>query len=311
MSRSRAWCFTLNNYTEEEQQVIRDVPCVYLIFGREKGEEGTPHLQGYIYFENAKTLKTLKKLLGPRAHVEVAKGNSVQNREYCSKQGDFEELGDCPHQGERKDLQVVCDNIKNGLTTVDLIALENPITYHKYGRTLAKVEDITLRKRFRNWMTEGVWYYGETGVGKSHRAYEGYSADTHYNWKYDGGWQDGYTGQEVVIVNEFRGQIPMCDLLMLVDKWPYEVRRRGREPAPFLAKKVIVTSSMDPAGVYVNMGHDKIEQLLRRFTVVHLSERYSSMGGARRSEATDTQQGSEATASAPPPGMQGSEATAQ
>ena len=45
-SRSNNWCFTLNNYTDESQQKVRDlgVGAEYLVFGRELGESGTPHL---------------------------------------------------------------------------------------------------------------------------------------------------------------------------------------------------------------------------------------------------------------------------
>jgi len=31
-----------------------------------------------------------------------------------------------------------------------------------------------LSRRKREWHTEGLWLYGSTGTGKSHRAYEGY-----------------------------------------------------------------------------------------------------------------------------------------
>lgn len=273
MSRARAYCFTLNNYTDDEIEKIKGMDCRFLQFGKEVGASGTPHLQGYVYFDNAKSLPAVKKLLGKRVHLEVARGSVADNVRYTGKDGDVYRSGNPPNQGERTDLEDYADRIKNG-ARVDDIAMEKPMVYHQYGRTLSKIEDLVLRRRYRTEMTIGVWYYGETGVGKSHVAFEGYDPRTHYNWKYDGGWQDGYTGQEVVIVNEFRGQIPMCDLLMLVDKWPYELRRRGREPVPFLAKKVIVTSSLPPDEVYHNMGLDKVAQLLRRFTVIHLTERY-------------------------------------
>jgi Putative viral replication protein len=45
------FCFTLNNYTEDEFKKIGEYMlknAVYGIVGREIGELGTPHLQGYI-----------------------------------------------------------------------------------------------------------------------------------------------------------------------------------------------------------------------------------------------------------------------
>ena len=74
-----------------------------------------------------------------------------------------------------------------------------------------------------------------------------------------------------MIINEFRGKIPYNELLEMIDKWPYHIRRRGREPAPFLAKHIIITSSMTPAQVYWRReAEDKLDQLLRRIEVVHL-----------------------------------------
>jgi len=121
-------------------------------------------------------------------------------------------------------------------------------------------------------MTEGFWYYGPTGVGKSHTVYDGFTPKTHYVWKNDNGWQDGYAGQETVIINDFRGEgLPYNELLQLVDKWPYTLRRRGREPVPFLAKRVLITSSLHPRDVYNRRAiEDNLLQLTRRFTITEI-----------------------------------------
>lgn len=272
--QSRAWCFTLNNFTSEDETRIQEYPADYIVYGHEVGESGTPHLQGYVYVAARTTLATLKKRFSSTAHFEPARGSAADNIAYCTKDNtNVFTKGKPPSQGRRNDIEAVVNEIQAGAVTVDELTLQDPMLYHQYGRTLSRVEDLVRRKKFRTEMTQGVWLYGPTGVGKSHRAFTGFNPDTHYVWKYDNGWQDGYVGQEIVIINEFRGQIPLHELLQLVDKWPFEVRRRNREPFPFLAKKVIVTSSLPPDQVYQNLGNDRIDQLLRRFDVQYLERR--------------------------------------
>jgi len=82
--RARRWCFTLNNPNAEEKSALsRMSQC--LIIGDEVGKCGTPHLQGYVEFENQKDFDCLKKLC-PRAHWEKAKGSKQKNIDYCSKE---------------------------------------------------------------------------------------------------------------------------------------------------------------------------------------------------------------------------------
>jgi len=51
--KSRDWCFTLNNYKAIDEAILRQLDSKYLIYGYETAPEtGTPHLQGYVYFEN-------------------------------------------------------------------------------------------------------------------------------------------------------------------------------------------------------------------------------------------------------------------
>lgn len=87
--RSRKWCFTINNYDEKENDTITQLLSdgKYVV-GEEKGEAGTPHLQGYVEYTSARTFASMKKLL-PRAHIEKAKGNTKQNYDYCTKEGKF------------------------------------------------------------------------------------------------------------------------------------------------------------------------------------------------------------------------------
>lgn len=81
-ARSRNWFFTLNNYTALEIKEICKIDCKY-VFQEEKGEKGTPHLQGCLMFENAKSFRVIKKLL-KRAHIERVK-NKLASIRYCAK----------------------------------------------------------------------------------------------------------------------------------------------------------------------------------------------------------------------------------
>ena len=87
-TRKRGWVFTLNNYTEAEITKLGDTGrnprTQWLIFGQEVGENGTPHLQGFVYFKNAVRLSSLKTIL-PRAHWEPQMGTFADQKAYCSK----------------------------------------------------------------------------------------------------------------------------------------------------------------------------------------------------------------------------------
>ena len=95
MSRSIHHCFTLNNYTAEDEatlQNLNDPSVVLLCYGRETAPTtGTPHLQGYVLFNTRKRQSQVIKLLGGshRVHVEPCNGDFYQNIKYCTKEKNF------------------------------------------------------------------------------------------------------------------------------------------------------------------------------------------------------------------------------
>lgn len=86
VSPAKNWCFTLNNFTEKEiEDLISSFSsnCNKFIFENEIGEEGTPHLQGYIVFSKKRRPSELN--LSKRIHWEKCKGGEQDNINYCSK----------------------------------------------------------------------------------------------------------------------------------------------------------------------------------------------------------------------------------
>ena len=106
-SRARGWCFTINNYTELDEHVVFEMAqyAKYVVCGRENGSEnGTPHLQGFVYFDTLKSFKQVKEIHST-AHWEAMRGTVDQAAEYCKKEGDWFEAGTKPlnqsEKGER------------------------------------------------------------------------------------------------------------------------------------------------------------------------------------------------------------------
>lgn len=243
----------------------------YLVYGTEVcPTTGKKHYQGYVYWTHPRRHTAVCKMW--KCWTRPANGTPKQASDYCKKDGTYVEKGELPIQGKRSDLDSLAQKILNGEKTAEDVLIEEPMTYHMYGRTINALEDVAMRKKFRTEMTKCTWYVGKTGVGKSHAAFQGYSPDTHYKLTLkDKGWWDGYRQQETVIINDFRGSIDYDELLNILDKWPHSVPRRGREPLPFTSKHVIITSPLTPEEVYCRRHYkDDIEQLMRRVEVVTL-----------------------------------------
>ncbi len=90
--RYRKYVFTWNNYTESEYLKISATfkkKKWKFILGKEVGENKTPHIQGYVEHTHQIAFSTIQKILH-KAHIEPAKGDTMQNFKYCSKDSKFE-----------------------------------------------------------------------------------------------------------------------------------------------------------------------------------------------------------------------------
>lgn len=104
--RAKNWCFTLNNYTPADLDRLSILPpdVEYLIYGKEIGATGTPHLQGTVSFQSRKRLQQVIAIIG-QAHCSVTRYLS-QSIEYCKKDGDFLELGNPPAKGKGEKCEI-------------------------------------------------------------------------------------------------------------------------------------------------------------------------------------------------------------
>lgn len=100
MAQSKYWCFTINNYTVDDEARLTELgqcrSVEYLTFGREVGDGGTPHLQGFVIFSGRKRFGVVQRAVAGGAHIEKARGTPFQAAQYCHKEGDFLEFGERP-----------------------------------------------------------------------------------------------------------------------------------------------------------------------------------------------------------------------
>lgn len=271
MSRAKNWCFTLNNYNENELESIRKTKdseiCKYIIFGKEVRESGTPHLQGYIGLSCTKRASGVKQLLGStRVHLEIARGTPKQASEYCKKDGDFEEHGELPGgRGKRSDLDALHDAIKEG-ATVDEIRNTFYSSYVRYYKCIEKhILDIAEP---RTWETEVVVFWGKTGTGKTRQVFEYHDYSAVYIHNGDM-WFDGYSGQDVVLFDDYNGsEFKLTYLLRLLDRYPMKVPIKGGF-ANWKPKIIYMTSNKDPKSEwYINCTQEHKDALMRRIKTV-------------------------------------------
>ena len=166
-ARSKDWCFTLNNYTAEEYEAITHGEYKYLSVGKEVGESGTPHLQGFVQFAVRLRMQTVKSLPGfARAHLEVRRGTPVEAAKYTQKDGDFIEDGTIVTQGARTDLKELHKAMMLG-TSHDMMielfggkyirakrSLDESVTKSKKARTMEKIAEGMMEAKLRYWQEE-------------------------------------------------------------------------------------------------------------------------------------------------------------
>lgn len=259
--RMRNVCFTAWNTVDYDKEYMR-----FLVIGTEVcPTSGRAHYQGYVELWRAYDFGVVKNLLGQDSHLEERRGTAQQACDYCKKDNNFSEFGVISRQGHRTDLDRIIHDVEMNLP-IRNIALNNPSEYIKYHKGIEKFKNILIKPR--NWVTEVIVLWGKTGTGKSRTARE--LCNNYWVWTPQrGSWFDGYEGQEHVIMEEFRGQLPFGMFLSLTDRYECPVQVKGGM-VEFCPHKIVITSPKHPRFWYEDMANDKIDQLLRRVT--HVTE---------------------------------------
>lgn len=262
MARARSFVFTLNNYTSEEEEVVKAWDCRYLIFGKEIGESLTPHLQGYVSFACQKTMSALKKY-SQRAHWEIARGTPKQAADYCCKDGDVFEKGDRPmsdkEKGEcgKQSIKERWDLAKAG--SFEQLPPECIKTYEYIRRRSYVPTDRTE--------LENIWIQGPSGCGKSRFCRDNYPV---FYSKPMSKWWDGYDLEDVVVLDDFdpkHAEYLTYFLKVWADHYAFNAEVKGGM-LKIRPKTVVVTSQYRIEDCFVDP--ESRDAITRRFKVVDM-----------------------------------------
>lgn len=247
--------------------------------------EGLHHV--HAVFEDTKTMRfsTVKKCF-PAMHIESTKGTKKDAENYINKADKFAEKDEVVletlwhgeikgHQGKRNDLAAIGEYIEQGLSLEEIHDIS--FSYRRYTPMIRQAIFDKRRKEMPPKKEVSVyWHVGPSGSGKSHTQLELMDkygrSEVYLMTDYKGGGFDTYSGEKVLFMDEFRGQLPFNELLMILDIYPNQIHARYSNSYA-LWTEVHITSILPPEKLYEVMvessKHDEpLEQLLRRMTFI-------------------------------------------
>jgi hypothetical protein len=252
-----------------------------------KSADGLLHLHIVVCSSKKITFGTVKKCF-PKAHIEPTQGNKQQAEDYIQKVGEWQEKGEellcnvvyhgdiIGNQGKRNDVDNIEKLLDQGKKPREILTELG----FKSQRYETMIRSAYFLKRYNDTPfyrdIEVVWHVGESGSGKSFTAVklveQGLQDDMYMMTDYEGGGLDHYNGEDILFMDEYRGQIKYSTLLMMLQGYKQQFHARYTNIYG-LWTKVHITSVMPPEMVYQKMVEehqniDTLKQLLRRINTI-------------------------------------------
>lgn len=256
----------------------------------EIGDNGNHHAHLILEAKNQTRFSAIKKLY-PTIHVELTRGSREQVIAYLNKSGKHEEKAhttvvpminhgiiEANQQGKRTDLETIQELLEAGLSPEQI--MRQNLSYRKFSKMIKEhyyqmqVENAPLVKNMTVY-----WHMGGPGSGKSFRQVQlkkTFGTDSVYVLSdYGTGGLDNYTGETILFMDEFKGDLDYQTFLKLLDVYPNQVHARYSNIYA-LWDTVHISSIFTPEQIYYLLvsgekrKYDPIEQLYRRIhTIVY------------------------------------------
>ena len=278
-SLAKRWCFTINNPTEadrfwEEPDKLEMIK--YIVLQTEKGEQGTPHYQGFLILKDKKRMTWLKSNFNERAHWAITRGTDKQASDYCKKDdtrvpggytfehGTFGRNKDELEEQAIKELEEVKKNFKRPadipaelLLQPNFVSAYKLLTQEALGPYRPNLKIITI--------------VGPPATGKSYLINKLFPTAARMVMGNTGAWWLNPTSK-VGVIEEFAGQIPLTRMLHLLDPYPLSLEVKGGT-RPCLFELIFITSNSNPEEWYAPKNADEGIQSKKHASLLALYDR--------------------------------------
>lgn len=274
----------------------KQAACLYCV-----SKEGMRHLHIVLCGKSQYYFDTIKRFMGDKAHIEMTKGNKEQVEEYINKTGRFDEKGETilakaqkgeliGGQGFRTDLERIREALEEGMSWEEVRRLDDRFFD---SRMTAQIKNMYFDMRKQETPLKRHvrvhWIFGDSGSGKTGTLFsleEEYGADNIFIVSDYLAPFDGYAGQPVLLMDEFRGQLQYSVLLDVTEGYRKQVHCRNAN-ALSLWNEVYITTIKTPEQVYTKMidkeeaDKDPISQLLGRITDISYCYKVNRADGTK------------------------------
>ncbi|QHQ63642.1 hypothetical protein Ana3638_04910 [Anaerocolumna sedimenticola] len=202
----------------------------------------TLHTHLFIQFKNPIYFSSIKKAF-PTAHIEEAQGTAKENKLYIIKEGKwaetekgttnlkdtYEEWGTIPEQGQgkRNDLMNLYQMIKDGYSNVEILENNPDNILNLQHIDKARLEILSNQYKSERRLNLVVTYVsGKTGYGKSRHILDSHGdANVYRVTDYKHAF-DTYNGEDVIVFEEYRSDLPIGNMLNYLDVYPLQLPAR-------------------------------------------------------------------------------------
>lgn len=213
------------------------------------GKDKTHHTHIFLMFTSPVRFSQVKKHF-PSAHIDRCRGSAQDNRDYVFKEGkhadsdkaatnlkethyESGELPNEPGRGARTDLAAIHAMIREGATTEEIVE-EHPNQVLNVSR-IEQARQLHLHSQSKKTIRDifVIYVHGGSGTGKTRTVMSMNDLTDVYRVT---GYKhpfDAYSGEKVLVLDEFRSSLEISQLLNILDIYPtaLEARYTNRQAA--------------------------------------------------------------------------------